>query len=195
MVSIADVKLAKELFSNDAFSGRPHMDLFLLYEGKPFGLIHVEGQLWEVHRRFTLRHLRDFGFGKNKMETLIMDEVHEMIEALKGKNGAPVSAIKEMFSLPVVNSLWAIVAGRRYSHTDPKLHLLANRVDKAFKATTSSGGLVILLPFLQHICPGISGYTKIRTIYANVREFIEEKVEEHQNTYQPDSCRQVQLFV
>lgn len=106
-----DQKVAKELFSLDAFSGRAKIDMFNLYEGEQLGLINSEGNLWEVHRRFALRQLRDFGFGKNTMEALIMDEVHEMAETLKRKGGKPVGEIKEKFSLAVVNSLWTIVGG------------------------------------------------------------------------------------
>lgn len=106
-----DPKMAKELFSLDAFSGRPVFDMFNLYEGEPLGLINSEGNLWEVHRRFALRQLRDFGFGKNTMEALIMDEVHEMTEVLTRQRGKPVGEIKEKFSLAVVNSLWTIVGG------------------------------------------------------------------------------------
>lgn len=90
--------------------------MFNLYEGEKRGLINSEGNLWEVHRRFSLRQLRDFGFGKNTMETLIMDEVHEMIEMLTKKGGKPVGEIKEKFSLGVVNSLWTIVGGNCFCH-------------------------------------------------------------------------------
>lgn len=116
-----DQKVAKELYSLDAFSGRAQFPMFEMYEGEPFGLINSEGNLWEIHRRFTLRQLRDFGFGKNTMESLIMDEVHEMTEILKKKSGKPVGEVKEMFSLAVVNALWTVVGGiQRY------FYLIAN---------------------------------------------------------------------
>ncbi len=37
------------------------------------GIVGTEGELWEVHRRFLLRQLRDFGFGKSTMEQLVLD--------------------------------------------------------------------------------------------------------------------------
>lgn len=113
---ICDPKLAKELYSLDAFSGRAIIDVFFMYEAEPRGVVNTEGNIWEVHRRFSLRQLRDFGFGKNTMESLIMDEVHEMTEMLKKKGGKPVGEIKEKFSLAVVNSLWTIVGGCVLSH-------------------------------------------------------------------------------
>lgn len=97
----------------DKLSGRPIFEIFMLYEGEQLGIVLSEGNLWEVHRRFTLRNLRDFGFGKRNMEGLIMDEVHDLCKVLKSTNGRPVGGIKRKFALAVVNSLWTVVAGNR----------------------------------------------------------------------------------
>ena len=43
----------------------------------------TEGQLWSEHRRFVLRHLRDFGFGKSSMEQLIKNEVYDLVAAME----------------------------------------------------------------------------------------------------------------
>jgi len=72
-------------------------------------------------RRFTLRQLRDFGFGKKSMEELIMVEVSELIESFKDFHGQSVSEIKEKLLIAVVNSLWAITTGNRFSHKDKRL--------------------------------------------------------------------------
>ena len=42
-------------------------------------------------RRFTLRHLRDFGFGKSKMEALICDEIEDVVNELKQSKEFQVS--------------------------------------------------------------------------------------------------------
>jgi len=55
------------------------------------------------------------------MEDSIMNEVNEMIEHLKKEEGRPVSNIREKFLLAVINSLWVIVTGKRYKHSDPFL--------------------------------------------------------------------------
>lgn len=49
----------------------------------PPGIIMTEGQLWSEHRRFVLRHLRDFGFGKSSMEQLIKNEVYDLVAAME----------------------------------------------------------------------------------------------------------------
>jgi len=63
------------------------------------------------------------------METMIMDEVKELEEWMKSQVGKPI-AVKEKFSLAVVNSLWTIVSGKRFSHDDPKLGNLFVQINR-----------------------------------------------------------------
>ena len=79
-----------------------------------------EGKMWHDTRKFSLAKLTSFGFGKKSMDGIILTEVKELIEKLKGTKGAPVST-KHRFNATAVNVLWAIVAGERYSLEDPKL--------------------------------------------------------------------------
>jgi hypothetical protein len=46
------------------------------------GIIFANGHNWKVQRRFCLRNLRDFGFGKASMEALIMDEVKQLGDSM-----------------------------------------------------------------------------------------------------------------
>ena len=71
-------------------------------------------------RRFTLRHLRDFGFGKTTGEELITNEMKEFIQALNKNAGAPVS-IDRRFNVAMLNTLWMIMSGVRYEQDDPRL--------------------------------------------------------------------------
>ena len=66
------------------------------------------------------RNLRDYGFGKNAMESLIMEEVNEYLDRLKTQEGEAI-CVRRSFSLAVLNSLWLILSGKRYSHDDPRL--------------------------------------------------------------------------
>ncbi len=53
------------------------------------GIIFSEGPNWQENRRFTLHHLRNLGFGKGEMETLIGEEVLEFLSYIKAKDGQP----------------------------------------------------------------------------------------------------------
>jgi hypothetical protein len=57
------------------------------------GLIFTDGPYWLELRRFTLRHLRDFGYGKTNMESLIMHEVDDLIQEMRSKDTFQVITI------------------------------------------------------------------------------------------------------
>lgn len=84
------------------------------------GIINSSGKEWVDIRRFTLRNLRDFGFGKQTQQNLALEEVREIVDWFKSYEGKPVK-IDALFDLPTVNSLWAIMTGRRFSKDDPLL--------------------------------------------------------------------------
>jgi methyl farnesoate epoxidase/farnesoate epoxidase len=92
--------------------------------------VSTEGEHWEQLRRFTLRQLRDFGFGKNSMEESIMMEVNEFIELLKEGDGKPVSDVKERLLFAVVNSIWAIVTGHRHKQNDKALLKMTRKANE-----------------------------------------------------------------
>ena len=70
-------RLAKELFAQDEFSGRPfHPD------AKNLGIIYNDGPVWQEQRRFSLKQLRDFGFGRRGLESVLHEEAEELIKDL-----------------------------------------------------------------------------------------------------------------
>ena len=46
------------------------------------GIITTDGQYWVEQRRFALKHLKDFGFGKVGLEGVIQEEVEELVKQL-----------------------------------------------------------------------------------------------------------------
>ena len=80
-------------------------------------------------RRFTLRHLRDFGFGKNTGEELIRNELKEFIQGLDKNVGKPIS-INRSFNVAILNTLWMIMSGVRYEQDDPRLWSVLNKINR-----------------------------------------------------------------
>lgn len=62
------------------------------------GVFFTQGPFWRDERRFTLRHLRDFGFGRRfgELELDIEEELRQLIEMIK--NGPKYPHEKELFN-------------------------------------------------------------------------------------------------
>lgn len=83
-------------------------------------------------RHFAIKALNNFGFQRSTMETIIMVEVDELIEELKSQNGRGIST-HTIFNIAVLNSIWKIVSGERFSHHDQKLEEIMNSVNNSLK--------------------------------------------------------------
>jgi hypothetical protein len=97
------------------------------------GLVFVEGHFWQEQRRFALRHLRDLGFGKTSIEDQMMGEITDLIAeitAVAKSNRDHVVDFKSIFSVSVINILWAIVGGKRFQRGDPKFKKLLDNIDQ-----------------------------------------------------------------
>ena len=50
--------------------------------GRPPGILQTCGKYWREQRRFLLKNLKDFGFGKSSMESAIQDEMAKLCSKL-----------------------------------------------------------------------------------------------------------------
>uniref|UniRef100_A0A2H1VJP4 SFRICE005078.2 n=1 Tax=Spodoptera frugiperda TaxID=7108 RepID=A0A2H1VJP4_SPOFR len=85
-VVLNDPELIKEMLNREEFDGRMDIILFRLRSfwkklGK-FGIFFTDGYFWHLQRRFSLRYLRDYGFGRRseELESVVATEVKEMID-------------------------------------------------------------------------------------------------------------------
>jgi methyl farnesoate epoxidase/farnesoate epoxidase len=86
VIVINDYKMILDTMKQDAFLGRPDFQSWeARNEGKKNrGILFSDGiHSWSEQRRFTLRTLRDFGFGKQSMEGLLQSEMEALIQNLK----------------------------------------------------------------------------------------------------------------
>lgn len=121
--------MARDIFNIPASTGRAQFKALSPYEDQDpiLGINGSDGELWEVHRRFLVRQLREFGFGKSSMELMILEELDELLKTFEKKSatGTPITGLDSIFRLPVVNSLWKISTSKRFEHNDSKTLSLA----------------------------------------------------------------------
>ncbi|ODM97792.1 Farnesoate epoxidase [Orchesella cincta] len=178
---INDPKMAREMFGDLTFSGRPQAYFVTVLSGGCNGILVSEGSVWEAQRRFSLRHLRDFGFGKNIMQDLIMDNVQDIITWMRQEAGHPLPDLQRRLSLAVLNSLWTIISGQRYSQDDPHLKALLDSIQDGAVAITRHPFLIVA-PWIRHILPTISGYTKFQKVVDKMIGFFRDTIEEHKHS-------------
>ena len=132
---INDFQLAKHLFSLDMFSSRlpTEFERYHRFEeyDKPVGIVANNGEGWSTQRRFGLRTLRDFGFGKHSLESSINLEIDDLIENLTSNKGD--IKIEGDFNLPIINILWQLVAGCRIRPDDKEGIRMIDLVQQLFK--------------------------------------------------------------
>lgn len=73
----------KSLISAEAYAGRPMMVPPHMVSGGDYGVIFVEGAMWRDQRRFSLHTFRNFGFGRNAMESKILNSCNRLISQIK----------------------------------------------------------------------------------------------------------------
>lgn len=89
-VTIQDFELARRLFSREEWCGRGGsvIERYLRSDsGICKGIITSDGARWSDHRRFAIRHLKEFGFGKIGLESVIQEEAEELVKLFLSREG------------------------------------------------------------------------------------------------------------
>ena len=147
-VTIQNFSLAKDLFSKDEWCGRGLSIISRYFRSDSGinkvsggvvsqqsqysvtqGIISADGQRWLEHRRFALKHLKDFGFGKVGLEGVIQEEADEIMKQLGGKENKD-HKMNTDFGVPVINILWTIVAGKRFQAEDPQVQRMMDLLNR-----------------------------------------------------------------
>jgi methyl farnesoate epoxidase/farnesoate epoxidase len=132
----------------------------------------VDGPVWREQRRFTLRHLRDFGFGKRSMEAFIHDEAHALIKLVDLRISDEDFDLLPFLSILAINVLWTIMAGKRHDFDDENFLKLTHSVMAMFRLG-SQFNPVIFSPTLQNI-PIVNSSFKIQTTTTlQIRRFVQ----------------------
>lgn len=87
LIVVNDIVGVKEALTNADLAGRPNLLLAQLRDPNfnLRGVLAVDGDLWQEQRRFILRNLRDFGFGRRfqELELQINDEIMDLVNMIK----------------------------------------------------------------------------------------------------------------
>jgi methyl farnesoate epoxidase/farnesoate epoxidase len=127
--------------------------------GKYMGIIFNNGDEWKEVRRFTIRTLRDFGFGKRyTMEVVMRDELDILMRNMeKEAKTAGKVRVERLFSNSLLNVLWTMVAAKRFSHDDERMRKMLEAQDEMFRSMTFGADLADAFPILGRWFPKYTG--------------------------------------
>lgn len=75
-------------------------------------MIFNDGDSWKSQRRYALKTLKDFGFGKKSLEGVLIEEADRVGDYFREQNGEP-TLVLNLFNVVILNVLWQIVANHR----------------------------------------------------------------------------------
>ena len=134
VVYISDAEVARKVLKMEEASGRPASKplsqlRFGKGDGKSRGILFSTDKEWREQRRFSMKTLKDMGFGKSSMEDSINSEVLKLVELLKENSGESVE-LRSLMNLSIVNSLWMLMSGEVLDLKDSKLKEFISMFDK-----------------------------------------------------------------
>ena len=185
LVYVCDLETMEKIGKMDVFSTR--QDIYDRYDkanfakifnwmrhedpdpGVTHGLVNNGGQSWSEQRRFALRHLKDFGFGKSSMEDLVLDEAKELINDIKAEIGTNDKVtINERFNLAIVNALWKIITSKRLDPKNQEDKQRIHDLNDFFKQFGITGLIMVVALRLPFFLATISSSIFLATIFSSI---------------------------
>ncbi|XP_048521599.1 probable cytochrome P450 303a1 [Dendroctonus ponderosae] len=161
--------------------------------GVVLGVLLTDNKFWQEQKRFLLRHLKEFGFGTKNMSVLIEQEVGHLLEfiekSIDENQGSVVFKMESMFSMSVLNTVWCMLAGVRYSQEDQKMKSLQSIMFRMFKTIHMVGAAFSHFPILKYLAPQLSGYKCYMETHQQIWDFLRDELDAHKKTHVPHHPR------
>ncbi|XP_068086666.1 probable cytochrome P450 304a1 [Anabrus simplex] len=198
-VVACDHDSVNELQRRPEFQARPDIHLARVRSlGGRYGILFNDGPEWTVLRRFFLRQMRDFGFGRrfNMTEAVMQDEVRNIVELFNGdwkdefvcKGGKVL--LSRLFGPYSVDALWSMFGGERFPRGKQEpLHMVSQEANNFMLNIQSTGRAVSMTTWLQYLSPRGFGVEDVREIVLKMMSFIKKSISEHKATFKEDHMR------
>ena len=151
--------------------------------GISLGLVFTDGQRWASQRKFTVRQLKNFGFGSQKLETVMVREALELVDHLLNE-GPSLKVDTSLFSLSALNVLWGMVAGKTFSRDDKGIGRLLDL--NTFLFSSEIFLVALFTPWIRHVFPSLSGYNEWLEGVNGIKEEMRRQIKEHETVLDMD---------
>ena len=200
-VVVADYEMMKDLLKREDVSGRPpaypfneirpgHHTVGKDSQGRNPGVLLSQGRAWREQRRFLLRNLRDFGFGKTEMEDTLLDEIDKLCSEYKTFVGKPV-CLDNTLNLSIVNALWAMLVGEKLPLDDPKLQRIVKNFNTLIRESRGGSRMAAMLPHPKMILLFRKSLMLdlFQETFNDLASMIQRQIEEHKLNFDGDDVR------
>lgn len=179
-IIVSNNKLIHELLSKKEYDGRPWNEFIKLRNmGMKSGITMNDGPEWKELRTWTLSTLKRIGFTKQKMMELLVDELKLILKKLKDGG---VQDIKTIIAPTVINVIWTLITGKRFSQ-DQRLESILNLMERRAAIFDMCGGILSIFPWLRFIFPDKSGYSTLVEINNKLKSLLMETINEHKQRF------------
>ncbi|XP_065309469.1 cytochrome P450 2A12-like [Dermacentor albipictus] len=122
VVVLNDVASVREGLNNPDIFYRPEDFVFRYLDTKGIG--GLNGEIWQVNRRYCFQVLRNLGFAKKPMEKHIQEEIQGFTTLLEFSKAKPVKVAQQL-TASVANNMTALLFGERCDPREPRGRLVA----------------------------------------------------------------------
>ncbi|KAH6937193.1 hypothetical protein HPB50_025839 [Hyalomma asiaticum] len=173
-----DLTSIKEGLSNADVLYRPS-DFIFRHLGIE-GIASINGERWEVNRRYCFHVLRNLGFARKSMQKHIQEEVQCFMAVLASGKKEPILVAHTLAS-SVANNITALVFGERYEVGDPKGRYVESMLSTLLREAHFFS-LTDFLPALRFVAerlPTTQLYA-MKSVLQELRHFIRNEVLERE---------------
>ncbi|KAG7160900.1 Cytochrome P450 2L1-like 2 [Homarus americanus] len=158
------------------------------------GVIFRSGPSWLTLRRFFLRHLRDMGMGKTRMDDVILTEAQELVDDIRNYTEKPTHFPPPSLKIAILNVIWQLVASRRYNIHDEEISEFAGFIS-SFQDDLAIMVLFDIFPWLNYLPSAIRrrlvNEDKLDCGVKKANKLMKEIIEDHKSSLEPSSPRDV----
>ena len=152
------------------------MGKFKSPDGKRRGLLDPDiSSFWKDQKRFVLKSLRDYGFGK-KSEQNIQEEAKALVNFMSATVDSNEDFfIKDIFNIPVVNVIWRMVANKTFQMDGSEGHEFVRTLDEIL----SKRDMKTAIPILGKYTPV---FRRRVELMKQMKDSMMEIINEHEKT-------------
>ncbi|CAK1553950.1 unnamed protein product [Leptosia nina] len=191
IVLVNSYEANKEMLYNEDIDGRPKGIFYQARTwGESKGVLVTDGELWKEQRRFLIKHLKEFGFGRKGMTEISFSEARHLVKDLSkatGDTGSAEFVMHNFFNTYILNTLWSMMAGIRYEPDDPQMIVLQKLLFDLFAAIDMVGCAFSHFPILSYVAPRASGYTYFIATHEKVWKFLRDEIARHKERFHPSN--------